>query len=125
MTARPGPYPFTVTNQRVTDEAAPVTFTNPGHPALNTPNKITPQDFEGWVQERGIYFATEIDKQYETILSMNDKGEKPAEGSLIIGKYGAGNFVYTGLVFFRQLPAGNPGAYRLFVNLLSLPRNRK
>jgi hypothetical protein len=124
MTAKPGPYPFTITNQRVTDEHAPVTFVNPTHPALNYPNKITRQDFEGWIQERGIYFATDIDKRYETILSMNDKGEKPNEGSLIIGKYGEGNFVYTGLVFFRQLPAGNPGAYRLFVNLLSLPHNK-
>jgi hypothetical protein len=124
MTAKPGPYPFTVTNLRVTDEAAEVTFTNPEHPALNYPNKITQQDFANWIQERGIYFATEIDKHYETPLSMHDKGEKPAEGSLIIGKYGAGNFVYTGLVFFRQLPAGNAGAYRLFVNLLSLPRNK-
>jgi LmbE family N-acetylglucosaminyl deacetylase len=124
MTAKPGPYPFTIANQRVTDENAAVTFTRPDHPALNYPNKITQQDFEGWIQERGIYFATDIDKQYETILSMHDKGEKPAEGSLIIGKYGKGNFVYTGLVFFRQLPAGNPGAYRLFVNLLSLPHNK-
>ena len=124
MKAKPGPYPFTVTNQRVTDEHAAVTFTSPSHPALNSPNKISQQDFEGWVQERGIYFATEIDKQYDTLLAMNDKGENPAFGSLIIGKYGAGNFVYTGLAFFRQLPAGNPGAYRLFVNLLSLPRNK-
>jgi hypothetical protein len=107
----------------VTDENAAVTFVKPDHPALNTPNKITQADFEGWVQERGIYFASDIDKNYETILAMNDKGEKPNEGSLIIGKYGTGNFVYTGLVFFRQLPVGNTGAYRLFVNLLSLPRN--
>lgn len=124
MTAKPGPYPFTIANVRVTDEAAAVSFTKPDHAALNYPNKITQQDFEGWIQERGIYFATDIDSHYETILSMNDKGEKPADGSLIIGKYGVGNFVYTGLVFFRQLPAGNPGAYRLFVNLLSLPRNK-
>jgi LmbE family N-acetylglucosaminyl deacetylase len=124
MTAKPGPYPFTIANQRVTDEHAAVTFVNPNHPALNYPNKITQQDFEGWIQERGIYFATDIDKRYETVLSMNDKGENPNEGSVIIGKYGEGNFVYTGLVFFRQLPAGNTGAYRLFVNLLSLPHNK-
>jgi hypothetical protein len=125
MTAKPGPYPFTVSNQRVTDEHAPVTFVNPSHPVLNYPNKITQQDFENWIQERGIYFAADIDKHYEPVLAMNDKGEKPNEGSLIIAKYGEGNFVYTGLVFFRQLPAGNPGAYRLFVNLLSLPRNKQ
>ena len=76
------------------------------------------------LEERGIYFATGIDKNYETVFSMNDPNEKPSEGSLIIGKYGKGNFVYTGLVFFRELPAGIPGAYRLFVNLLSLPANK-
>lgn len=124
MKAQPGPYPFTISRQRVTDEQAPVTFVNPSHPALNYPNKITQQDFEGWIQERGIYFATDMDKRYETVLAMNDKGEKPDEGSLIIAKYGKGNFVYTGLVFFRELPAGVPGAYRLFVNLLSLPQNK-
>jgi hypothetical protein len=123
MTAQPGPYPFTLTNQRVTDENAAVTFTAPAHAVLNTPNKITTADFEGWVQERGIYFATEYDSHYETPLRMADKGEKPADGSLIIAKWGKGNFVYTGLVFFRELPAGVPGAYRLFANILSLPGN--
>ncbi|MCE3260915.1 MAG: LmbE family protein, partial [Bacteroidetes bacterium] len=88
-----------------------------------TPNKISEKDFEGWIQERGIYFAGDMDKNYETVLSMNDPGEKPSEGSLILAKYGKGNFVYTGLVFFRELPAGIPGAYRLMVNLLHLPKN--
>lgn len=119
-----GPYPFSVSRDRVTNEKAEIRFTDEKHPALNSPNKITQKDFEGWIQERGIYFASEIDKQYQTLLSMNDPGEKASEGSLIIGKYGSGNFVYTGLVFFRELPAGVPGAYRLLVNLLSLPKNQ-
>jgi LmbE family N-acetylglucosaminyl deacetylase len=118
-----GPYPFTISRDRVTDEEAEVRIKNENHPALSSPNKITAADFKGWVQERGIYFATELDGHYETVLSMNDAGEKASEGSLIISKYGKGNFVYTGLAFFRQLPAGVPGAYRLFVNLLSLPQN--
>ena len=122
--AKIGPYPFTISRDRVTDEKAAIRFIRPEHAALNYPNKITTKDFEGWIQERGIYFATELDKNYETLLSMNDPGEKPGEGSIIISKYGKGNFVYTGLVFFRELPAGVPGAYRLFVNLLSLPVNK-
>jgi hypothetical protein len=119
-----GPFPFTISRDRVTDEKATVVFSNEKHSALNFPNQITQKDFDGWIQERGIYFATEIDKQYETIFSMKDPNEKASDGSLIIGKYGKGNFVYTGLVFFRELPAGIPGAYRLFVNLLSLPENK-
>lgn len=122
--AKIGPYPFTISRDRVTNEKAEVKFSNEKHSALNFPNTITQKDFEGWVQERGIYFATDIDKQYETIFTMNDPNEKASDGSLIIGKYGKGNFVYTGLVFFRELPAGIPGAYRLFVNLLSLPENK-
>ncbi|MES2515975.1 MAG: PIG-L family deacetylase [Bacteroidota bacterium] len=122
--AKIGPYPFTISRDRVTNEKAEVTFSNAKHSALNFPNQITQKDFEGWVQERGIYFATEIDKQYETVFTMNDPTEKVSDGSLIIGKYGKGNFVYTGLVFFRELPAGIPGAYRLFANLLSLPQNK-
>ncbi len=119
-----GPYPFTISRDRVTNEKAEVRFVKPDHSVLNYPNKITAKDFEGWVQERGIYFATDLDKNYETVFSMNDLGDKPSEGSLIITKYGKGNFVYTGLAFFRELPAGVPGAYRLFVNLLSLPVNK-
>lgn len=124
METKIGPYPFTISRDRVTDDNAKVEFTNPKHPVLNTPNVITEKDFEGWVQERGIYFATELDSHYETVFSMNDPNEKPSNGSLIIAKHGKGNFVYTGLVFFRELPAGIPGAYRLFVNLLSLPQNK-
>ena len=117
----PGPYPFTISRQRVTDEHANVEFHAPAHPALNSPNRIGPEDFEGWVQERGIYFAKDIDPKYQKILRMSDPGESPEDGSLIIAPYGKGNFVYTGLAFFRQLPAGVPGAYRLFANLLELP----
>lgn len=123
METKIGPFPFTISRDRVTVDNAAVEFTNPKHPVLNTPNIITQKDFEGWVQERGIYFATEMDPHYETVFSMHDPNEKPSTGSLIIAKHGKGNFVYTGLVFFRELPAGIPGAYRLFVNLLSLPQN--
>jgi LmbE family N-acetylglucosaminyl deacetylase len=121
--AKIGPYPFTISRDRVTDEKATIRITNKNHPALNFPNIITPKDFENWIQERGIYFATDLDKNYETVFSMNDPTEKASDGSLIISKFGKGNFVYTGLVFFRELPAGIPGAYRLFANLLSLPPN--
>jgi LmbE family N-acetylglucosaminyl deacetylase len=115
-----GPFPFTVSRNRVTDEKSPVSFLIPTHSCLNVPNKISMKDFEGWVQERGIYFATEIDSSYQKILAMNDAGEDSFDGSLIVAKYGKGHFVYTGLAFFRQLPAGVPGAYRLFSNLIDL-----
>lgn len=118
-----GPYPFTISRDRVTDDTAEVRFISPKHPALESPNKISNDDFSGWVQERGIYFATDIDIRYETIFSINDPNEKASEGSLLIGKYGKGNFVYSGLAFFRQLPAGVPGAYRVLSNLISLPKN--
>lgn len=118
------PVPFKLSRDRVTIEEAPVTFLLPEHPVLNFPNKITNTDFDGWIQERGIYFATEIDSSFECPLSMNDPKEKPNKGSLIIAKYGKGNYVYTGLAFFRQLPAGVPGAYRLFANILSLEKRK-
>jgi LmbE family N-acetylglucosaminyl deacetylase len=121
LQAKIGPYPFTISRDRVTNEQAEVRFRNAAHPVLNTPNKISSVDFEGWIQERGIYFATEVDSQYTSIFSINDPGEKASDGSLIIAAYGKGNFIYTGLAFFRELPAGVPGAYRLFVNILSLP----
>jgi LmbE family N-acetylglucosaminyl deacetylase len=123
LTNKIGPYPFTVSRDRVTDEHAEVKITNPKHTVLNFPNVITANDFEGWIQERGIYFASDLDKNYETVFSMHDANEKSSDGSLIIAKYGKGNFVYSGLVFFRELPAGISGAYRLFANLLSLPPN--
>ncbi len=113
-----GPYPFTISRDRVTDELATVTL-DIHNPILNHPNKITAKDFEGWVQERGLYFAGQIAEQYATPLSMHDKNEQPNKGSLLVVNKGKGKFVYTSLSFFRQLPAGVPGAYRLFVNLLS------
>lgn len=115
-----GPYAFTITTKRVTDETATVEFIDSKARVLNQPNVITQDDFKNWIQERGLYFADEIDSQYEKVFKMNDKGESPLDGSLIIGNYGKGHFVYTGLAFFRELPAGVPGAYRLFANLLGL-----
>jgi LmbE family N-acetylglucosaminyl deacetylase len=117
-----GPSPFSLSRDRVTEEDAKVSILAPQHPVLNYPNKITPHDFEGWVQERGLYFASEIDKAYTPILSTSDKGEKNNTGGLLVADYGKGRFVYTSLSFFRQLPAGVPGAYRLFVNLISKER---
>jgi len=115
-----GPYPFNIGRTRVTDETAKVNFLLPNHPALNYPNKITNKDFDGWIQERSIYHAEKMDSSYQRIFSMKDPGEKEEQdGSLIITNYGKGKFVYTGLAFFRELPAGVPGAYRLFANLLA------
>jgi LmbE family N-acetylglucosaminyl deacetylase len=123
--AKIGPYNFNISRNRVTDETAPVTFLKPGHSVLNYPNKITQDDFSGWVQERSIYHATEWDKAFESIFSMHDKGEQPDSGSLIIAKHGKGYFTYTGLVFFRELPAGVPGAYRLLANLIALNKRKE
>ena len=117
--AKISPYPFNISRSRITDEGAQVNFLLPQHPALNYPNKITAKDFEGWIQERSIYNAENIDANYERVLSMKDPNESTQDGSLIIANYGKGRFVYTGLVFFRELPAGVPGAYRLFANLIA------
>jgi LmbE family N-acetylglucosaminyl deacetylase len=114
------PYNLRLSGDRVTDETAAMTFLAPDHPVLNTPNKITSADFDGWIQERGIYFPNQWDEHFTPILACNDPGEAPLKGSLLVAQYGKGYFVYTGLVFFRQLPAGVPGAYRLFANLISL-----
>jgi len=125
VSSKIGPYKFDIVNRRVTDENAEVKFLNPDHTVLNFPNKITPQDFTGWIQERSIYHAANFDKKnFETIFSMHDPGEPDDEGSLIIAHYGKGTFVYTGLVFFRELPAGVPGAYRLFANLIALNKQK-
>ncbi len=118
--AKISPYPFDISRNRVTDEKAAVKILKPQHPVLNYPNKITDKDFEGWVQERSIYHASNWDSHYETIFAMHDPGENDDEGSLITAKFGKGNFVYTGLVFFRELPAGVAGAYRLLANLIAL-----
>lgn len=120
-----GPYNFTIANRRITDENADVIFLKPDHPVLNFPNKITQDDFKGWNQERSIYHATNFDKNnFETIFSMHDPGEQSDEGSLVIAKYGKGYFTYTGLVFFRELPAGVPGAYRLMANIIALNKKK-
>ncbi|HEY0059017.1 MAG TPA: PIG-L family deacetylase, partial [Flavisolibacter sp.] len=123
--AKIGPLPFTISRNRVTDEGAAVTFLAPQHPALNYPNRITQDDFKGWIQERSIYGATEIAPQFQSILGMNDPGERSDSGSLIIAPHGKGYFTYTGLVFFRELPAGVPGAYRLLANLIALNQKRE
>jgi LmbE family N-acetylglucosaminyl deacetylase len=115
---RLGPYPFKISRDRVTVEGSPVRFASPEHPLLRAPNRIGPADFEGWVQERGLYFANPWDPKFETPLSMNDPGEPPTSGSLLVARHGRGTYIYTGISWFRQLPAGVPGAYRLFANLV-------
>ncbi len=116
------PYPLEIArpHDRVTDETAPVRLLDPSHPILSWPNRIGPADFEGWVQERGLYFPRTWDERYTPLLEMSDPGEGPLRGALLIAPHGEGTYVYTGLAFFRQLPAGVPGAYRLFANLLAL-----
>jgi LmbE family N-acetylglucosaminyl deacetylase len=116
------PYSLRISNDRVTDENAAVTFLAPDHPVLNTPNRITSDDFVGWIQERGIYYPNQWDNRWTAILACSDPGEDPLKGGLLTAQYGEGYFVYTGLVFFRELSAGVPGAYRLFANLVSLGR---
>lgn len=115
-----GPFPLRITHDRTTDENATVSLLAPDHPALAGPNRITGADFAGWVQERGLYYPDQWDAAYTPLLSMADPGEKPTQGSLLVAKLGDGYFVYTGLSFFRELPAGVPGAYRLLANLISL-----
>ncbi|WEK33769.1 MAG: PIG-L family deacetylase [Candidatus Pseudobacter hemicellulosilyticus] len=124
LKAKMGPYPFQVTRNRVTDETATVNFLLPNHPVLNYPNKITQKDFDNWVQERGIYFADQVDPAFQQPLSMADPNEPAQSGSLIIANYGKGKFVYTGLVFFRELPAAVPGAYRLLANIIALNKKQ-
>ncbi len=114
------PYKLKLSRDRVTDENAKVTMLAKEHTVLNFPNKIETTDFEGWVQERGLYFPNEWGDEFTPILAMNDKGESSKKGSLLIAKHGKGNYIYTGLSFFRELPAGVPGAYKLFANLLSV-----
>ncbi len=118
-----GMYNFSITNKRVTEENAAVKFLNPNHKLLNFPNKITVDDFKDWVQERGAYFPAQWDAAYEPLFEMHDTDEEPLQGSTLYAKYGKGNFIYTPLAFFRQLPAGNAGAARLFLNFLSAQKN--
>ena len=116
------PYPVTTNrpHDRVTDETAPVTILAPASPVFSAPNPIGPADFEGWVQERGLYFLGEWDERYTPVMEMADPGEDPKRGALLVAEVGEGLYVYTGLAFFRQFPAGVPGAYRLFANLVSM-----
>jgi hypothetical protein len=114
------PLPLKISRDRVSEEQAEVRFLLPQHPALVSPNRISEADFAGWVQERGLYFANEWDKSFEAVLSANDQGEPPRDGGLLVARYGKGYVVYTGYSFFRQIPAGVPGAYRLFATLLAL-----
>jgi hypothetical protein len=107
-------------HDRVTDETAPVRIIDPRSAVVNRPNRIGAADWEGWVQERGLYFARSWDETYKPVLEMADPGEAPLRGGLLVAKYGRGTYVYTGISFFRELPAGVPGAFRLFSNLLAL-----
>ncbi len=118
----PWPFPLRISRERVTDETAEVRILAPDHPLVNTPNRITAQDFAGWVQERGLYFSNQWDPAWTPIFSSHDPGEKPLDGGLLVARTGEGWFIYTGYAWFRQLPAGVPGAYRIFANMISLGR---
>src|SRR5262249_55622862 len=111
------PFSLHISRARVTDEHAPVTVLAPDHPALTAPNRITTADFDGWVQERGLYFPDQWDPRFPPLLAASDPGEPPLRGGLLVARHGKGYLVYTALAWFRQLPEGVPGAYRLFANL--------
>ncbi|TVZ60005.1 GlcNAc-PI de-N-acetylase [Flavobacteriaceae bacterium MAR_2010_105] len=117
------PYDLKISRDRVTDEHSKVRFLNPNHELLNFPNKITEADFDGWTQERGLYFPDEWSNEFTPVLSMNDSGESAKDGSLLVAKYGKGHYIYTGLSFFREFPEGVSGAYRLFANMLSIGKD--
>ncbi len=121
--AKIGPYPFTISRNRIVDENAPVVFTDPKNLLMNYPNQITQNDFDNWIQERSTYEAIDLDAHYHTLFEMHDEGGAKQSGSLIYTDFGKGRFIYSGLVFFRELPAGIPGAYRLFANLLAQPKS--
>tara|TARA_B100000795_G_scaffold263296_1_gene242252 strand:+ start:28484 stop:30970 length:2487 start_codon:yes stop_codon:yes gene_type:complete len=120
VTKELAPFPISLSRDRVTDEFAAVTILDKTHPVVNSPNKITSLDFENWVQERGLYFPNKWAEAFTPILGMNDPGADQTKGSLLVASYGKGHYVYTGLSFFRELPAGVPGAYRLFANIISI-----
>jgi LmbE family N-acetylglucosaminyl deacetylase len=113
------PYPIILGGERVTDETAPITLIEPKHKLLNFPNRIGQEDFQNWIQERGLYYPREWDSHYSTLFSTNDPGEKPLKGGLLAAKYGKGAYIYTSMVWYRQLRAGVPGAYRIFANMIS------
>ena len=114
------PYPLRLSRDRVSDETVPVEILDPEHPLLNFPNQVGSEDFEGWVQERGLYFPDKWDPAFTPLFAMNDPGESPKKGSLLVAAYGDGYYIYTGLSFFRELPAGVPGAFKLLSNMLSI-----
>ena len=115
-----GPYPLKLSRDRVTVEEAEISILADDHPILNYPNKITKKDFDGWVTERGLYFPNDWDDRYMPVISSNDPGETPKNGGLLVTQYGNGYYIYTGYSWFRQLPAGVPGAYRIFTNMVSI-----
>lgn len=115
------PFPILLGRERVTREEAPIEILQPDHPLFNAPNVIRPADWEGWVQERGLYFPIEYDDQYQELLATNDPGEEPLRGGILLARHGQGTYLYTPLVWYRQLKQHHPGAYRMFANLLSLP----
>ncbi len=119
-----GPYAFRISRDRVSVEEAAVKFTAPQHTLLTTPNRISSSDFDGWVQERGLYFPGQWDPKYETVLSTADPGEPALDGGVLYARYGKGVYIYTTYAWFRQLPAGVPGAYRFFANLVSARGNK-
>jgi hypothetical protein len=116
------PYPVKLSRARVVDETVPVAILEPAHPIFRWPNRITETDFDDWVQERGLYFLEQWDERFTPLLESHDPGESPQRGGMVITQYGKGHYVYTGYAWFRQLPAGVPGAFRIVANLLSLPR---
>jgi hypothetical protein len=116
---RIGPFPFELTRDRVTVEEAVPSFLAPTHPLMTTPNALAASDFDGWVQERGLYFAGALDPAYLPLIAWSDPGEAPLNGALIAADFGKGRFIYTGLSLFRQLPAGVAGSYRILANLIS------
>lgn len=123
LLSKVGPYPMTISRDRITDENAAMVAVKQDHRLLQYPNQISPKDFDGWVQERGLYYANKWDERYEPLFSSNDPGEKALTGGTLYTKYGQGHYIFTGLAMFRQLPAGVPGAYRLFANFLSVGKN--
>ena len=113
------PYPIILGDERVTEEDAPIRFLQPRHRLLNFPNKIRSTDFANWIQERGLYYPREWDSHYTALFESNDKGEKPLRGGLLVARYGRGNYIFTSMVWYRQLAAGVPGAYRMLANMIS------
>jgi hypothetical protein len=116
------PYKLLLGGERVTDENAPITFIEPDHPLLNTPNKMGQDDFKDWIQERGLYYPREWDPQFHALLQSNDPGENPLKGGLLVADYGKGHYIYTSMVWYRELRGGLPGAYKMLANMISYGR---